>query len=291
MGRAIFTGRIYFGDQYLGKVDPLMIAQSRATISLLVLAPILLLRKPSALRLRGTHLVQFFVLGIVGLAASNYFYYLAIERTSVATAIVLQYVAPVWVLLYMLARGLQRPTPQRIMGVALAVLGCAFAVGRNCHPIRLSMAGPFRSAFQRDGVIAAELAAISFRLLQRLCAALASDLRALDGAGVCTFWRSCFLAGAKPAVEDHRATLQRRPVGVHGRVFDDLDAGPVFVLLRRTTTPRSNWGSRRRFPGTGLGHSADGNSAARVGLAHSGSRNGDCAISDRADSKARPGSP
>ena len=162
MGRAIFTGRIYFGDQYLGKVDPLMIAQSRATISLLVLAPILLLRKPSALRLRGTHLVQFFVLGIVGLAASNYFYYLAIERTSVATAIVLQYVAPVWVLLYMLARGLQRPTPQRIMGVALAVLGCAFAVGEIATQSAFPWLGLSGVRFSATGVIAAELAAISF---------------------------------------------------------------------------------------------------------------------------------
>ena len=104
MGRAVFTGRVSIGGQHLGKIDPLIIAQSRTTISLLVLAPILLLRNRSALRVRGTHLVQFFLLGIVGLAASNYFYYLAIDRTSVATAIVLQYVAPVWVLLYMLAR-------------------------------------------------------------------------------------------------------------------------------------------------------------------------------------------
>ena len=129
MGRAVFTGRVSIGGEHVGRIDPLIIAQSRTTISLLVLAPILLLRKRSALRVRGTHLAQFFVLGIVGLAASNYFYYLAIDRTSVATAIVLQYVAPVWVLLYMLARGLQRPTAQRILGVVLAVVGCAFAVG------------------------------------------------------------------------------------------------------------------------------------------------------------------
>ena len=162
MGRAIFTGRVAIGGQHLGKIDPLIIAQSRTTISLLVLAPVLLLRKRSALRVRGTHLLQFFLLGIVGLAASNYFYYLAIDRTSVATAIVLQYVAPVWVLFYMLARGLQRPTAQRIMGVVLAVVGCAFAVGEIATKANFPWLGLSGVRFNAIGVVAAELAAISF---------------------------------------------------------------------------------------------------------------------------------
>jgi len=162
MGRAVFTGRVAIGGQLLGKIDPLVLAQSRTTISLLVLAPILLLRKPSSLRVRGTHLLQFFLLGIVGLAASNYFYYLAIDRTSVATAIVLQYVAPVWVLFYMLARRLQRPTVQRIMGVMLAVVGCAFAVGEIATHATCPWLGLSGARFNPVGVIAAELAAISF---------------------------------------------------------------------------------------------------------------------------------
>jgi len=162
MGRAVFTGRVAIAGQHLGKIDPLILAQSRTTISLLVLAPILLLRNPGALRVRSTHLVQFFVLGIVGLAASNYFYYLAIDRTSVATAIVLQYVAPVWVLFYMLARGLQRPTAQRILGVVLAVVGCAFAVGEIAAQSKFPWLGLSGVRFNTVGVIAAELAAISF---------------------------------------------------------------------------------------------------------------------------------
>ena len=102
------------------------------------------------------------MLGVVGLAASNYFYYLAIERTSVATAIVLQYVAPVWVLLYMLARKLQRPTAQRVLGVVLAVVGCAFAVGELSARTDFPWIGLSGVRFSAIGVIAAELAAISF---------------------------------------------------------------------------------------------------------------------------------
>jgi len=45
---------------------------------------------------------QAIVIGVLGVAASNYFYYLAIQRTNVATAIIVQYTAPIWVLLYTL---------------------------------------------------------------------------------------------------------------------------------------------------------------------------------------------
>ncbi len=162
MGRAVFTGRITLSGHVIGKIDPVMIAQGRTTIALLLLAPFLLLRNRSALRVRASHLLQFLPLGILGLAASNYFYYLAIERTSVATAIVLQYVAPVWVLLYMVARKLQRATAQRVLGVALAVIGCAFAVGMLSARPGFPWIGLSGVRFSTIGVLAAELAAISF---------------------------------------------------------------------------------------------------------------------------------
>jgi drug/metabolite transporter (DMT)-like permease len=94
-----------------------------------------------------------FVLGVLGVAASNYLYYLAIQRTNVATAIVLQYTAPVWVLLYTVARGVQKPTPQRIAAVGLAVAGIALVIG-------MFGAGGFR--LDTIGVMAALTAAFSF---------------------------------------------------------------------------------------------------------------------------------
>jgi drug/metabolite transporter (DMT)-like permease len=162
MGRAMFTGRFAGGVHVLAPIDPLVLAQSRSTIALLILGPLLFLKKRSSLRVRGSHLAQFFLLGILGLAASNYLYYLAIEKTTVATAIVLQYVAPVWVLLYMLARGLQRATALRISGVVLAVIGCALAVGEIAAQRRFPWLVLSGTRFNVIGVIAAELAAISF---------------------------------------------------------------------------------------------------------------------------------
>jgi drug/metabolite transporter, DME family len=139
-----------------------MLAQSRSTFALAILAPILFLTNRSSLRVRSSHLVQFFLLGVVGLAGSNYFYYLAIEKTTVATAIVLQYVAPVWVLLYMLSRGLQRATALRVSGVLLAVIGCALAVGEIAARANFPWLVISGARFNTVGVIAAEVAAITF---------------------------------------------------------------------------------------------------------------------------------
>jgi drug/metabolite transporter (DMT)-like permease len=154
LGRAAFTGYLLPGGASLGKIDPLILSQSRTTLSLAVVLPVIVTRRgASALRVPGRDVVQFFLLGILGVAVSNYFYYLAIQRTNVTTAIVLQYTAPVWVLLYTAVRGAQWPSARRSAAVALAVIGCAFAVG-------LVRSGGFR--MDVIGVTAALLAAFSF---------------------------------------------------------------------------------------------------------------------------------
>lgn len=153
LGRAAFTGRLLPAGT-LRAIDPLILSQSRATLSLAVLLPILVARRGvTSLRVPGRDLVRFVLLGVLGVAASNYLYYLAIQRTNVATAIILQYSAPVWVLLYTALRAGQRPSLRRSVAVGLAVAGCALAVG---------FVG--RGALRLDtlGVIAAMLAAFSF---------------------------------------------------------------------------------------------------------------------------------
>jgi drug/metabolite transporter, DME family len=154
MGRAAFTGHLLPGGASLGNIDPLILSQSRATLSFAVLLPVMLARRGSSLlRVPGRDLLQFFLLGILGVAVSNYFYYVAIQRTNVATAIILQYTAPVWVLLYTAIREAKRPSARRSGAVALAVAGCALAVG-------LVGSGGFR--MDTLGVAAALLAAFSF---------------------------------------------------------------------------------------------------------------------------------
>jgi drug/metabolite transporter, DME family len=131
-----------------------MLSQSRTTLSLVVLAPILLaVRGRAGMRLPARDFWRAMVIGVVGIAASNYFYYLAIQKTNVATAIIVQYTAPVWVLLYMVARRLQKATAQRVIAIVLALLGIALVID-------LFGGGGLR--LNRVGVLAALGASLSF---------------------------------------------------------------------------------------------------------------------------------
>lgn len=129
----------------------------RTSFSLLVLLPVLVGRGGSQrIRLPRPDLIQCLILGMLGVAASNYFYYVAIQKTSVAIAIVLQYTAPVWVLLYVVARGQQKLTLQKVAAVAVAIAGIALTIG---------MVGAHSASSLRldsYGLIAALLASFSF---------------------------------------------------------------------------------------------------------------------------------
>lgn len=153
LGRAAFTRRIP-GLQALRPIDPLILSQSRATFSFLVLLPLVgLFRGWRHLGLSAADVRDTFLIGVLGVAASNYFYYLAIQRTNVATAIIVQYTAPVWVLLYTVARGQQKPTLQRVGAVALAVTGIALVIG---------LFGGRELRLDSIGLLAGLLAAVSF---------------------------------------------------------------------------------------------------------------------------------
>jgi drug/metabolite transporter, DME family len=111
LGRAAFTGRLRPGGHMVGYIDPLILAQTRTTFSFLVFLLVLVPRRGwTKFRLPLADVGRTVVLGVLGVAVSNYFYYLAIQKTNVATAIIIQYTAPVWVLLYMVVRGRQKPT-------------------------------------------------------------------------------------------------------------------------------------------------------------------------------------
>jgi drug/metabolite transporter (DMT)-like permease len=152
LGRAAFTGRLLEGRP-LSPIEPLILAQSRVTISALLLIPLLLMTRGTRIfRMAWRDIALCLFVGVAGMAASNYFYYLSIQITNVATAIILQYTAPIWVLLYMIARRAQRATVQRIASVFLAVFGCALAIGVFSGQMKISALG----------VIAAQIAAVSF---------------------------------------------------------------------------------------------------------------------------------
>jgi drug/metabolite transporter, DME family len=155
--RAVFTGQLPLSGQAIHPIDPLILSQTRTSFSLLVLVPVLAARQGwQRIKLPTADLVRCLVLGMFGVAASNYFYYVAIQKTSVAIAIIVQYTAPLWVLLYVVARGQQKLTVQKVAAVALAITGIALTIGivggKTTPPLRIDS----------DGLFAAVLASFSF---------------------------------------------------------------------------------------------------------------------------------
>jgi len=135
----------------------MILSQTRTSFSLLVLLPILVGRRGwQRLRLPASDLIQCLALGVLGVAASNYFYYVAIQKTSVAIAIILQYTAPVWVLLYVVARGQQRLSIQKVAAVVVAIAGIALTIGI----VGANSASSLR--FSSYGIAAAMVASFSF---------------------------------------------------------------------------------------------------------------------------------
>ena len=161
MGRAVFTGKLPLAGEALHPIEPLILSQTRTSFSLLVLLPMLVFPHKGRggwqrIQLPPPDLIQCLVLGMLGVAVSNYFYYVAIQKTSVAIAIILQYTAPVWVLLYVVARGQQKLSVQKVAAVLVALAGIALTIGivgaKSGSPLHLDS----------YGLIAAMLASFSF---------------------------------------------------------------------------------------------------------------------------------
>jgi drug/metabolite transporter, DME family len=159
LGRAVFTGKLPLGDAALVPIDPLILSQTRTTFSLLVLLPLLVASQGwQRIKLPARDLAYCFVLGTLGVAVSNYFYYVAIQRTNVATAIIVQYTAPVWVLFYVVARGQQTLSLQKVVAVGLAVAGIALVIGI----VGTSLTHERALRLDSYGLIAALMASFSF---------------------------------------------------------------------------------------------------------------------------------
>lgn len=132
------AGRIAFG----AGVNPLETAFFRAAIAFVTVASAVAIRNRPLLRVRTRDLWLFAAFGVVSIAAFFFVYLYAISRTSVATAAILLYTAPVWVIV------LSRPlfheplTRGKILAVVLALAGCILVVrGYDPGSLRLNLPG------------------------------------------------------------------------------------------------------------------------------------------------------
>lgn len=123
LGKAVFNGTRWVRG---AGIDPLILSQTRSTFALVVLLPIALwFRGPAVLRADRRTLLKCIAMGVFGICGANFFYYYAIAKSTVATAITVQYTAPVWVYAYLVAIGVDRARWTRSLAVLLAFVGCA----------------------------------------------------------------------------------------------------------------------------------------------------------------------
>jgi drug/metabolite transporter (DMT)-like permease len=138
-GTMAAVAKLLFRDQ---GVDPLFLVVIRSYLATLTLFAILGAIAPSRLRIDAHMFRAAAIVGVGGLLTNNFLYFEAINLTSVATALLLQYQAPVLVALYVLLVQRQRLSKRLGLSLALALAGCALVV-RVYDPavLRLNLVG------------------------------------------------------------------------------------------------------------------------------------------------------
>jgi len=150
-GIAATIAKFLFNRNY----EPLVLVQMRVTISFAVLFLFFLFRNPKLLKFHFKDIPLFFTAGILGVAGSNYFYYAAIKETNVSTSILIQYTAPIMVMLYAAVVQKEKITTAKFMALVLSLVGIFLAIGAYDSTVLKG---------STYGVVLALIAAVSFAI-------------------------------------------------------------------------------------------------------------------------------
>ncbi|MCL5267193.1 MAG: DMT family transporter [Bacteroidetes bacterium] len=122
-------------------VSPLLLVESRVILATVFLLLLFWIVRPRLLRIRLADMRDFALLGIIGVAGSNYSYYMAIQETSVGIAILMQYTAPTLVAIYMVLTRQERISRTKILALLSSLGGCIIMVGAFDPAIHLTPPG------------------------------------------------------------------------------------------------------------------------------------------------------
>ena len=150
-GVAAAVAKSFFNKAY----EPLILVQMRVTLSFAVLFLFFLTTNPRLLRFNLRDIPHVLIVGILGVAGSNYFYYAAIKETNVSTSILVQYTAPIMVMVYTVIFQKERLSAMKLSALVLSIGGIILAVGAYDPAV---IQGSLK------GIIFALLAAVSFSI-------------------------------------------------------------------------------------------------------------------------------
>lgn len=125
-----------------GGISAAALVSTRIALSALIIAVAIALINPGLLRIGAADLGRVALLGTMGMALSNYSYYYALQRIPVATAVLLLYAAPLFVLVAGVVLYGERLRPSDVIAALITLLGAALVV-RAYEPtaLRLDLAG------------------------------------------------------------------------------------------------------------------------------------------------------
>jgi len=102
------------------------LAQVRSISTFIILAAYITWRAPKTLRITKREVPRLAALGIIGIAAVNGAYFLAISRMHVSIALLIEFTAPVWIVLYLRFVRKKHVPNEMWAALFLALLGLAF---------------------------------------------------------------------------------------------------------------------------------------------------------------------
>lgn len=135
-GGSAALAKLLFTKQY----ETLMIVQTRSSLSFILLALYFALKEREVFRIRLHDLHLFASVGLIGIAGTNFAYYYTVKESTVATAILIQNTAPVFVMIYaVLVSKEEEFNLAKAISLLLALFGCYLAVsGGSVADIKLS---------------------------------------------------------------------------------------------------------------------------------------------------------
>ena len=102
------------------------LAQARSISTFIILVAYITWRAPKTLRIAKREVPRLAALGIIGIAAVNGAYFLAISRMHVSIALLIEFTAPVWIVLYLRFVRKKHVPNEMWAALFLALLGLAF---------------------------------------------------------------------------------------------------------------------------------------------------------------------
>lgn len=125
-GGSASIAKILFSTRF----DTLIITQTRSSISFILIASYFLLRDRTVFHIERADLPKFALAGVIGIAVTNFTYYYTVQEATVAAAILLQYTAPVLVMLYVVFVTREEAlNGAKVLALILSLAGCWLAVG------------------------------------------------------------------------------------------------------------------------------------------------------------------